>query len=231
MTDRQEDKITMWTTVNAVLENYPEVWSTLDGFANAANAFFIIREEIDPSASLQKSPNKGYTEAKHISGNDLISFSYQMALNIKSYAMNAKDFVLTKQYQYSLSDFNKFRDNELPTMVKDMVNKAKELDKALNAYGVTVAEIEELNNALKEYNVTNPAVAIAKGQSKQATVNIAKKLAEGTEQLELMDNLAGNFNKKNPEFVAAFRNARIVIKRGSRKKTKNLPPDSPEKPE
>jgi hypothetical protein len=222
MTKRQEDQLTMWTATDAVLKNYGEKWKTIPAFANAAYLFREIRLKVSTDANTQQQDNTGITQGKVVMRNNLTEQCRQMSLNIKSYAHNTKDFALEKQFHFTPTYFEKLRDNAVPIVADAILEKALNLKKELNDYGVSDEELKELKTSLEKYKGMNPAPRLAKGEVKQATVNVSDKIKEGAEQLSLMDNLVGNFNKKSPEFVSAFRNARIVINMSSSKKPKKL---------
>ena len=211
MTKKQEDKLSMWTVANAVLSKHEAVWTKIKAFANAAALFRQIRLDIDPEADTQQSDKTGITQNKAQQRSDLIEECKQAALNIESYAINKKDFELEKRFQFTPTYFEKLRDNALPIAAHSIFNKAQALQKELNDYGVTPETLKELNEAILRYENINPAPQLASGNRKQATVNIAGKLKDGTVQLKLMDKMLGNFRKTNPGFVSAFKNARVVI--------------------
>ncbi|KAA5536732.1 hypothetical protein F0919_03415 [Taibaiella lutea] len=220
MTKRQEDQLTMWTATNAVLKNYEEKWKSIAAFANAAHLFRKISLEVNAAISTQQQDNTGITQGKIAMRSNLTEQCRQMALNIESYAFNIKDFALEQQFHFTPTYFERLRDNALPVVAGAIFQKASDLKTQLSDYGVGDEELKELKTLIEKYKGMNPAPRLAKGEVKQATVNIADKINEGTEQLNLMDKLAGNFSKKSPEFVSSFRNARIVINRTSSKKLK-----------
>jgi hypothetical protein len=193
MTKRQEDQLTMWTATDAVLKNYEEKWKIIPAFANAAYLFRKIRLEVSTDANTQQQNNTGITQGKAVMRSNLIEQCKQMALNIKSYAHNTKDFALEKQFDFTLTYFERLRDNAIPVVAEAILEKAIDLKKELSDYGAGEEDLKELEISLEQYKKMNPAPRLAKGEVKQATVNISDKINEGTEQLQLMDNLAGNF--------------------------------------
>jgi hypothetical protein len=220
MTKRQEDKLTMWTATNAVLNQYEAVWQGIKAFLNAATEFRKIRLEIDPEADMQQSNKTGITQDKAAWRKSVTEKCRQMALNIEAYAISNKNFSLQKQFEFTPTYFEKLRDNALPVVAHAIINKAIALKDALAEYGTTGENIKELSKAINRYENMSPAPKLASDRGKQATVNIAEKLEAGNTQLKLMDKLAGNFAGTHPEFVSAFRNARIVINLSSSKKPK-----------
>ncbi|KAA5534511.1 hypothetical protein F0919_07775 [Taibaiella lutea] len=221
MTKKQEDQLTMWSATEAVLLKHEGLWQSIPAFADAAAQFRRIRIEVNPEANTQHQDNTGITYAKTVERSNLTELCKQMALNIKSYAINIKDFGLEKQFEFTPSYFDKLRDNAIPVVADAIYDKATALLEVLGDYGVGNNEMEELQASIINYKSMNPAPRLVKGEVKQATVNLSEKIQEGTAQLKQMDNLAGNFNKRSPEFVSAFRNARIVINTSSSRKPKN----------
>jgi hypothetical protein len=220
MTKRQEDQLTMWSATEAVLKTYEGQWSTIVAFANAADLFRIIRLEVSPEANTQQQDNTGITYAKTVERSNLTELCKQMALNIKSYAVNIKDFGLEKQFDFTPTYFERLRDNAIPIVADAILQKAVGIKEVLDDYGVGEDELNYLEASIKKYKGMNPAPRLVQGIVKQATVNITGKMNEGNAQLKQMDNMVGNFNKTLPEFVSAFRNARIVINLSSSKKPK-----------
>jgi hypothetical protein len=220
MTKKQEDQLTMWSATDAVLGKYESTWTSILAFADAATKFRHVRAEINPEAKTQQRNNTGITQAKTVERSNLTELCKQMALTIKAYAVNSKDFGLEKQFDFTKSYFDKLRDNAIPVVADAIYGKAVELIAALTDYGVGQQELDELRIVLINYKSANPGPRLVKGEVKQATVNLSEKLHEGTVQLNQMDNLVGNFNKNYPEFVSAFRSARMVINRSSSRKPK-----------
>jgi hypothetical protein len=141
--------------------------------------------------------------------------------------LEVKDFTLQKQFTFAPSYFDKIRDNLFPVIVKTIITKATELLTSLEPYGVTQRSIQDLTDALDGYSNANASPRAAVGERKIATVNIVTKLTEGMYQLQIMDNLAGNFSTTNPDFVSAYHSARMIISLGTRTKKDPTKPPTP----
>ena len=228
MNAKQEDKLTMWTATHAVLSKNEDLTKTVKAFYDAFQHFRNIRLELQPDAEIQSSATTGVTIDKAALRDKAVKQAEQMASNIKAYAKKTKNNELKKQFTFSHTSFDRLRDNTFPVIIGNILSKAKKLEGALADYGVTVAKVAKLQETLDSYNGINPAPRLATGDRKQATVNIAAKIKEGEEELEQMDDLIGNFQEENPNFVASYRNARVVISLGHGRKPKD-PPPPPEK--
>lgn len=211
----------MWSTAEAVLAANEKVWTGLDAFAAAVQNFRDIRKQIDPRARSQKSATIGIALDKQAVRNELTVLVNQLAANLQAYAAVTHNNTLQEQVHFGPSHFTRLRDNMLPVIVRSLLEKAEAQEQALIGYGITAAGIDEIKNVLNQYETINTAPRLAIGDRKKATSDMALQIKEGNNQLEVLDKLAGNFADNAPGFVAAFRNARIIIHHGGHKSIKS----------
>lgn len=221
MTQQQENVLSMWNTAEAVLMTNEAVWRNLMAFSAAADRFHTIHLELNPNARVQKAAITGITLDKQMLRRQLTDQVIQLAANMQVYATVEQNHTLRDQVSFRPTHFDRMRDSMLPIVVRSLLDTAQLHSAALTDYGVTEAKRTQVEQALSQYENMSTAPRVAIGARKTARSGIAQQIKEGNAQLELLDKLVGNFAADHPEFVAAFRSARLVIPHGNHRTIKD----------
>jgi hypothetical protein len=86
---------------------------------------------------------------------------------------------------------------------------------------VTQANIDELNEALTEFNAAKAGPRTATAARAALTESLPKLVREATDILRnKVDPMVNLFSRSNPDFVAGYENARVIVDRAATHKTK-----------
>lgn len=93
-------------------------------------------------------------------------------------------------------------------------------------HGVTVAKLKALQDAIKKFTAAMPLPRQKITSRKSARQRLAEEFSAAERCLtEGLDLLIGQFETEFPEFVAEYRNARVVAEAGSKPELKVVQPD------
>ena len=96
---------------------------------------------------------------------------------------------------------------------------------ALAPHGVTTARLKALQDAIKKFAAAIPLPRQKITSRKSATERLAEEFAAAERCLtEGLDLLIGQFEAEHPEFVAEYRNARVVAEPGTKPELKIVEP-------
>ena len=86
---------------------------------------------------------------------------------------------------------------------------------------VTQANLDELNGALTKFNATKAGPRTATADRAVLTESLPRLVREATDILRnKVDPMVNLFSRSNPDFVAGYENARVIIDRAATHKAK-----------
>src|SRR5205814_1195439 len=91
----------------------------------------------------------------------------------------------------------------------------------LVTYQVTQANIDELSEALTEFNQAKAGPRTATAERAALTESLPKLVKDANDILKnRVDRLVSLFSRTNPDFVAGYENARVIVDRVATHKAK-----------
>lgn len=230
MNTKQTNTVTMLKTVDSVLDDHNSVWSTMAQMQTAVTEYKGKLSAIDGSAQRQQTPS-GAGDDKEEAREALEDVLFLACEALAVLAHTGSDHDLLALVAVRRSVIDKFDDEELSNRAATVLTEANARKAALAGLNVTQANLDELTQALERFNTskTNPRAATAarKVQTASLASLIREAIAILRNQIDRMMNL---FGRTNPDFVAEYRAARVVIDRGVRhkeKETSAVPPTTP----
>lgn len=217
MTNRQENKRSMYRALIAFFAENQSVYATFLPFLNAADRLKAVNDRINEQSEIQSTPIVGITEDKKQSRISLEETVIAVCSKINAYAAISKNNNLKSQTAYSFSSLRKQRDTLLLDIAKNILNIANQNAVNLIPYNVNSDLLTALQNKITDFNtiLSHPRhkVVIRKGATQE--INNLFKEADDIIKNEL-DLLIVNFTDTNPEFERNYKNARIIIDLGIR---------------
>jgi hypothetical protein len=230
MNTKQTNTVKMLKTVDSVLADHNPIWT---GMAQMQTAVTELKSKIiaiDGTAQRQQTPS-GAGDDKEDARDALEEVLFLMCEALAVLAHTANDHELLALVAVRRSVLDKFDDEELSNRAATVLTEANARKTALAGLNVTPANLDELTQALERFNTskTNPRATTAarKVQTASLASLIREALAILRNQIDRMMNL---FSRTNPDFVAEYRAARVVVDHGVRHKTKETsvaPPTTP----
>lgn len=230
MNTKQTNQVTMLKTVDSVLDDHNSVWTGMAQMQTAVTGYKAKLISIDRTAQLQETPS-GAGDEKEDAREALEDDLFLMCEALAVLAHTTNDLELLALAAVRRSDLDKFDDEELSNRAATVLTEGNARKTALAGLNVTQANLDELTQALQRFNTTktNPreATAARKAQTGSLASLIREAIAILRNQIDRMMNL---FSRTNPDFVAEYRAARVIIDRGVRhreKETSGVPPTTP----
>ncbi len=215
MNKAQEDKFSMYYVVKNTCEKYQETWMSNAVFAATYKLWVEKIPLIEQNRDAQLLETTGITTDKTAKRVSMTDKTLYMINRLQSYANVVNNPELLESIKYSASDLKKKRDSDVIGICNIVVAKANANADAIVAYGVTMAMVAELQEAITAYVAMIAKPKSAKSQTKTATENLTKLFKEAdallTKRLDLDIEL---FKTLKPDFYSQYKSARIVISTG-----------------
>lgn len=230
MNTKQTNTVTMLKTVASVLDDHNSVWSGMAQMQTAVTEFKGKLIAIDRTAQLQETPS-GAGDNKEEARDALEDVLFLTCEALAVLAHTANDHDLLALVTVRRSTLERFDDEELSNRAATVATEANARKTALAGLNVTQTNLDELTQALARFNTskTNPRAATA--TKKVQTASLASLIREANAILRnQIDRMMNLFSRTNPDFVAEYRAARVIIDRGVRHKEKDtsvVPPTTP----
>lgn len=217
MTDRQENILTMWDTVDAVLTQYNETWEALVPFRAGAGRVRELRIAAIGASGRQMAKTTGATTDKKQAEAEAIAAGVQIAKNIQAWARSTGNDELYDTMNFDASELRDMRDTATADALRLIHATGNANETALTGFNVTRAGLAELLAKIVAYEGFLPRATVIVGDKKKAAADLKAIITEGQGILtDTLDNLIGNFSATAPDFAAAYRNAREIRDLGGR---------------
>ncbi len=228
----QLNRTGMMSTVSAYMGTNKSIWQGVKAIADTVTALDASIMAINNSAGKQITPVSGATDAKASVRHDYEEKILVVAAQLSALAEVKNDANLAGQSELTLSGLDKLADDDLEETGTRIAGLTTTNLAALADYGITAADVTELNNLTTQFhNVkTAPRTAVA-GRAGQ-TATLPDMIAEATSILRnRLDKLVTRYRKTNPDFYAGYQSARVIVDRGgSSPNAKPAPAPTPSTP-
>lgn len=227
MTDKQENKRSMYFAVQKVCNVNNSIWSGLPAFVDAFGSFENTNSEIDTQRQIQEGKTTGITENKQKEEDEMIQISLEIAAAVYAYASKISDNELRDKVSYSPSDLRNSRDTILKDICQVIHDEANNVISNLADYGKTPADLTQQQKEIDDYVAILAKPRTAIGTRATATSKLVELFQQGDGLLKnQLDKLMLNYQTSEPKFYNKYQNARIIVDLGVRHE-----PEQPQEPE
>ena len=231
MNRRQTNKVTMYKTVDGVLDQNNAVWNGMAPFAAAVVEFKGKLAAIDASAQKQETSMHGAAGDKNDARDALEDVLFLMCEALAVLAHTTGDNELRDLATVTPSSLDRLDDEELGNRATTVLARANAKKTELAALQVTQANIDELEESLQNFQGVKAKPRTAVVERAVQTESLSALLRDAGNILrDRIDRLVNLFRRTNPEFVAAYRSARVVVDRVGRSAAPETPPANPPTP-
>ncbi len=201
-------------------ETYKESIADIPKFASSITKLQEICNEIDKIRVEQESDLTGITEDKLKILDDLITEIVYLSGALQSYAREKENNTLYERINFKEYLLIRAAHLSVSSAAGIIIDEAEKLSpEDLAAEGIGTGDLERFKKLHVEFKnkMQTPRQAII--NRKVYTEKIADLLREAYElKKDILDNLAVQFRKRNPEFYFKYKAAcNVIIKRGRRK--------------
>ncbi|MBY0426546.1 MAG: carboxypeptidase-like regulatory domain-containing protein [Cytophagales bacterium] len=212
MTDKQENKLSMFYAVIKIVEKFTAVWTSNVPFSTGFSIFKSKVASIEANRNTQVASKEGTTKDKEAKKSALVKKAFFICSRLKSLAINTGNTELGGAVNFSKTDFSKLRDTDLVGLVTNILARANANAAALVPYSVPAALITDLSTALTAYSGVISAPRSATVASKAATENLLTLFEDAMNALtERMDNDILVFESTNQDFYDQYFASRKII--------------------
>lgn len=215
MNTEQTNRVTMFKTTIGVLDDNNAVWSSMAPLAAAVTAFKDKVSAIDGTVQRQETPT-GATQDKAGTRNALEDVLFLMCEALGALAHISNDQDLLALTDITRSGIDKLDSEGLSNRAALVLAQANDKKTELATLQVTQANIDELDQALQNYNT-------AKAGPRQATVtrvaqteSLSTLIREANDILRnRIDKMINLFGRSHPQFVSSYQAARVIVDRAA----------------
>lgn len=219
MYKNQENKFSMYRTVQNTLQNNTSLWETIPAYAKEVTAFNDIVNQLAEQLNVQRMKISGATQAKYSRRNELIDLVISIAGALHSYAKRTNDKRLQSTTDIERSDLTDSRDSYMIEASQGVANAAQKHTSALQDYNITQEMITQLQSMIDEFRPLSVAPRDAIVIRSAATKRIAVLIKEADETLNSsLDKLMETFKNTHPQFYTEYFAGRIIADVGIRHK-------------
>src|SRR5436190_764903 len=207
------NRVTMIKTTSSYMAEKHAVWSTMAPLQTAMTEVDAGIAAIDAAALRHETP-QGATVDKADARDDLEDATFLMceALSVLAHETGDNDLLAVTRVTRTLLD--RMGEEELSTRATAVLAQANAHKAELITYQVSQANIDELSNALTEFNQAKAGPRTATAERAVLTESLPR-LAKETNDIykNRVDPLVNLFSRTNPDFVAGYEKAREIIDR------------------
>src|SRR5215813_994913 len=227
MDTQSTNRVTMFKTVSRYLDQKQLIWNTMTPLQTAVTTFNDRINDIYAAAQKQETPSGAATD-KASARDDLEDVLFLTSEALSVLAHNNRDEDLAALTDLTPSGLDRMTDEQLSNRAMQILTIADARKTELATLHVTQANLDELNTALADFNAAKNEPRRSTVERKTQTESLAELIrgASGIlrNQIDPMVNL---FSRSQPDFVANYRGARVIVDRAATHKAVKPPAGPP----
>jgi hypothetical protein len=206
----------MFKATNLILHENQSVWSVMAPFGDAVQQFTDKIGRIDLAAQKQDTATAGATLDRTSARDALedVLFLASEALGVLAHRGGDND--LLDMTDLKPSDLQRMTDEELATQAATIVSHMTARTAELATLQVSQANLDELTQALENFQASKSAPRAAVANRMAQTESLPQLINDANDVLRnQLDRMVNLFRRSHPEFVAAYRAARVIVDRAA----------------
>jgi hypothetical protein len=210
----------MIKTTSAFMAETHAIWSTMTRLQAAMTKVDAKIVDIDAAAQQHETP-VGATVDKEEARDALEDVMFLACEALSVVARDAGDNDLAALTRVTRTTLDRMGEEELSNRAAAVLTQANTHRTELATLQVTEANLDEVSDALTEFNATKAGPRTATGARVALTESLPRLVREATDILRNeVDPLVNLFSRSNPDFVRRYENARAIVDRAATHKTK-----------
>src|SRR3990172_10620292 len=215
MTDEQENRLSMYLTLQKFFNDNASVWYTIVAYVTGKNSFDTKILSIQSIIAPQSQNNTGVAQDKAAKKAILIPLALNVSSALQSYAALNSNNTLFQQMKFTKSSLESLKDTELTAKTQFIHSTASGLPANISDVGVTPAVLLTLQGAINDYSGTVPTPTSAKNAKAVLTKNLKKLFTEAEViRKKVLNKLTVQFQTSNPDFFSGYNEASKIIDLG-----------------
>ncbi len=218
MTDKQDNKRSMYIAVQSVCNSNNSTWSGLPAFVSTFGDFETTVANIDSQRQVQEGKTTGITENKQKEEDEMIQITLEIASAVHAYASINDDNELRNKVSYSPSYLLNSRDNILKDICQLIHDEANKVIANLADYGKTADDLTQLQKEIDDYAAILAKPRTAIGTRATATTHLVELFKQCDDILKnRLDKLMVSYKNSEPVFYQTYQSARNIVDLGARR--------------
>lgn len=229
MTQNQENKLSMYLATLVMLEKNRSIWQDIPAIVQLVDNITKQVGLLQKAVKKQTEKRKGIALDKSSSRQAMADQAILVGGMVKAYANAVENYQLEESVNYSNTSFTNGKDTLAKEQAEIIWDKASEYATQLADYGLTQADLDDLDNIIEEYAdlISSPRIGIT--DRKESTGSIRQLITQIDNLLKKqLDLLLVRY--KSTAFYPTYQAARIIVdQRGKKRKpalTDDMPPDN-----
>lgn len=218
MNNRDENKISMFQTADAVLDKNSEAANALPKVGQYRREFKTSLGTISNIADKLQLDEKGQTINKEEKRKALISVILENSTNITAYAVAEENTLLLNEVKLFESKMKRMPDTELVNLGNAIYKKVQENIGALKDYFIDGQTQSDFFKAINDYKNTTSMPRLTISEKKNLNKGLAEEIKTAQKILDKITAQVNMLEKKNPDFHSVYTSAIKVINTGGKAK-------------
>jgi len=215
MNNKDTNRLAMIRTTHDYLAGANSIWNSMTPFAAAVTELNAKLADMDATAQQQEAPS-GATADKAAARNHLEDVTFLACQALCVLAHNGGDNTLLALCDLSRSALDDLDEQTLSNRAANVLAAANARKTELATLQVTQANLDEFTEAVADFNEAKTGPREATATRKVHTELLRTKIQEATDILRnKIDRMVDLFSRTHPEFVAGYKNARIIVDRAA----------------
>lgn len=216
MTRKQQAILTSYLNIQAVLDRHLAAvkFDDHEAFERCRQRWLERLDDIDTFGTQQaQTDSKGVTKDKQAKRERLVAATLAVSQAARAWALENEQAELVQIMSVSATALLRGSAKEATDLSQGVYDAAAVAPTAaaLAPHGVTTAKLKALQDAIKKFAAVVPVPRQRITSRKSATQRLELEFSEAERCLtEGLDLLINQFAEEHPEFVAEFKNARVV---------------------
>ncbi len=216
MTTGQENRLSMYLSVDTFLLSNLDILKVLPNFEISYNAFHGALIEIQNLSKLQSYNRSGLTISKKELKRSLALVAGDTNRKLYAYALFVNDKLLMSETSLPQSKLEISSDSKMLDRGKGIYDLAANLGTSVIPYGITEATQLELKKTIDDFSVSMPKRRLSATGSSRITKQIAGCFMSADLSLLQIEALLEIIRSTEANIYEAYRRARKVIEYGTR---------------
>lgn len=218
MNRRQQASQLMHHSVVSYFGHSNHVWSSKTPLKVTFNEFTEIVKEIGAlSLDQERFSTRGYTAQKNAERENLVKIGYSIVIKLKAMAKFNRNKIAEKAVDYSLSQLERLRDQDLIHHCQLIQNKGQEHLSEAEVFELTQSILAGFQAAIEAFKPLITERDAVGDKKTVVTADLSDLFSEASNKLDLMDDLVEAVITE-PAFIAGYKQARKVERTGVVKK-------------
>ncbi len=216
MTDKQENKLSMYRATETVLNDNIAIWTGNALFTTVKTALSAKIAALLTARQRQQEIITGIATDKQVLRKIMTTKAGSIAAKVVIYAEDTNNNELLNEVKVGNSRLDKERDDAIAGICQNIHDHANDNLVALAAYGITAPMLADLQTAITTYAAKVPKPRVAQAAKKAVTTEITNLIKDIDKTLKVrVDKLMEDYKTTETEFYNTYKSAREIINLGA----------------